>query len=278
MIGFGLMMVISCDLNDNDQPLPFYLDMDDVTVSEPYSTLEGTHKITDAWVFADGQIQGVYPLPVKAPLFWEDKPSEIKILAGIRNSGMNDYPVFYPFFKEISLNMTPEALKEYKVPMNFKYIDDAKFSVIEDFENGNIFNFDLDGRPETVMEVTTEESRTGERCGVVTLTRSVNFMEIGCDRQILKGQNARGKSFVEFDYKGEGEIALGIAKTNRGIITIKYILFVPAKKEWNHIYVDYTNEISPEDFESYRLALAFTKTGSSEESKVYIDNYKHVHF
>ncbi|KXK39976.1 MAG: hypothetical protein UZ09_BCD002000659 [Bacteroidetes bacterium OLB9] len=268
----------SCGITDHEMPIPFYLELGEPVTFEPRTEIQGTNKITEAWVFVDNQILGVYPLPGKVPIQWEDKEMDIKILAGIRNSGMNDYPVFYPFFKDIGFQLKPEPNGIYPVDMKFRYIDDCKLSVYENFESSNIFEFDLDNKPETSMVLTDEEACTGRQCGMVVLNSGNRFVEVGALTQVLKGQNARGKSYVEFDYKGDGEIAVGIAKSQNGVIIIKYILFVPAKKEWNHIYADFTDIISPNDFESYRMILAFSKTGINQESKVYIDNYKHIHF
>jgi hypothetical protein len=273
-----ILVLASCGLGDNEQPIPFFLDLKSPEVIEPLQGIKGTHKITEAWVFADGQIQGLFPVPGTAALHLTNENTEIKILAGIKNNGMNDNPVFYPFFKEVPLVLSPEANKTYDVPLNFNYTDGAKFSINENFEGNHLFTFNLDNKTGPKLISSMEESRTGLKSGMVLLTNSNNFVEVATESSVQKGFNSRGESYVEFDYKGEGEIAVGIAKNQNGIFRVEYVLFVPAKLDWNHIYVDFTDKISPNDFDSYKMLLAFTKTGSSAESKVYIDNYKHVHF
>jgi hypothetical protein len=268
----------SCGLGDDEKPIPFFLNLNSPQVLEPLQNTIGTHKITEAWVFADGQIQGVYPLPSVAPLHLINEKTEIKILAGIKNNGMNDTPIFYPFLKEIPLVLNPKANETYDVPLNFSYTEASKFSVNENFEGNHIFTFNLDNKTEPKMLTTTEQSRTGTKSGMVVLNSSNRFVEVGTQSSVIKGFNARGESYVEFDYKGEGEIAVGLAKSRNGFFVVEYILFIPAKTDWNHIYVDFTDKISPNDFDSYKMVLAFTKTGNSAESKVFIDNYKHVHF
>ncbi|MCZ2100445.1 MAG: hypothetical protein LC107_02780 [Chitinophagales bacterium] len=277
-IGIILISSWSCGLTDRDQPIPYYLDLKDVQVLEPNSNILGTHKITDIWVFADGQIQGVYPLPVKAPITWEDKASDFIILPGVRYSGMNDTPILYPFFKGIEFSLKPNQLQTYTIPLTFEYVDDCKFSINEGFEDGNIFNHYFDPNSESRLEVTDKESRTGTKSAAITLKNANVFTEIGCATQVVKGQNLRGSSFVEFDYKGEGEIAVGIAKTLGNITTIEYFLFVPARNDWNRIYVDFTDKTSPNDYDTYRIILGFTKTGYSAETTIYLDNIKHIHF
>lgn len=267
----------SCGLTDNDEPLPFFLNLENPVVSSPTQTKD-THKITDAWVFVDGQIIGVFPLPTKVPVTFTGAETEIIIFAGIRNNGMNDQPVFYPFYKSIVKKIKPNVGDEITIPLAFSYKEDTKFAVEESFENSNIFNNDIDSNPLTFIKPTNVTSSIGSYSGEVTLTSDLKFIEVASSTEILAGQNSRGASYIEFDYKGEGEIAVGLAKTNNGIIKIEYFIFVPGKDNWNKIYIDVTDKLSTQDYQKYAVLLAFTKTDLDVESKIYIDNYKHVHF
>lgn len=273
LIGLG-----GCGLSDSDAPIPFFLDLKEPTVKSPSDPIADTHKITEVWVFADNQILGLFPLPAKVPVVYSEKDVEITILAGIRNNGMNDTPVFYPFYKSIVKSIQPLENATIEIPLNFEYVTEAKLSVNESFENGNIFSIDLDNKPETFLGVSSDEASIGTKSGVVTLSSSNRFIEVGSQIQVIKGQNKRGQSYIELDYKGEGEIAIGLAKSRSGFLNIEYFLFVPGRNEWNKIYVDVTDKLSTDDYDSYFPILAFTKTGNSLESKLYIDNYKHVHF
>lgn len=283
IIGFFIFSIIilgfsACNLTDNDQPIPFFLDLSMPTVKAPKDLGDDTHKITEVWVFADNQILGVFPLPAKVPVVLTGKEVEITIFAGIRNNGMNDTPVFYPFYQVITKKVNASANEVINIPLTFEYKPETKFPVNESFETGNVFNFDIDSKPETFITVTADDASLGANCGVVTLNNNLRFVEVGTTAEVQKGENSRGESYIEFDYKGNGEIAVGIAKFRGGVINIEYVLFVPGRDEWNKIYVDVTDKLSPDDYEQYRLLLAFTKTGSSLESKVYVDNFKHVHF
>jgi hypothetical protein len=275
---FSITFISACNLTDNDQPIPFFLDLSGPEVLFPGGLFNDTHKINEVWVFADGQILGVFPLPARVPVVSTNQDAEITILAGIRNNGMNDTPVFYPFYKAIKATVKAIPNGTQIIPLKFTYLETAKIPINESFEIDNVFTFDIDGKPETFITVNTEESTLGNNSGKVTLSNSLKFVEVASTTEILKGQNARGESYIEFDYKGEGEIAVGIAKYLNGVIKIEYFLFVPAKDDWNKIYVDVTDKLSPQDYDKYRLLIGYTRTGSSIQSKVYIDNYKHVHF
>ena len=58
---------VSCSLTDNEKPVPYFLDLKNPVVKAPGSSNNDTHKITEVWVFSNGQIQGVFPLPAIVP-------------------------------------------------------------------------------------------------------------------------------------------------------------------------------------------------------------------
>ncbi|MFZ1524945.1 MAG: hypothetical protein WAT22_09025, partial [Saprospiraceae bacterium] len=99
-----------------------------------------------------------------------------------------------------------------------------------------------------------------------------------CTNLIKKGENARGKSYLELDYKGQGEIAVGLLKITSGLPKITYHLFIPANENWNKIYVELTDQTSANDYSEYGVVMSIRKTGNNPESKVYLDNIKHIHF
>lgn len=275
---FLLTSLWSCRLTDNEAPLPFYLILEDPIVVSPSSGGTDTHKITDVWVFADGQILGVFPLPAKVPVVVTEKETEITILAGIRNNGMLDTPVFYPFYKSIVTKVSPVPNGTWTIPLLFQYVSNAKIPVNESFESGSSFSIDLDNNPATDIISTSDDAIVGKKSGLVALSNTLKFMEVASVSRVLSGQNARGKSYIELDYKGEGEIAVGIAKTRGTVFKVNYVLFIPCKVDWNKIYIDLTNELSTPDYDEYRVVLGFSRTGFSETSRIYVDNIKHIHF
>jgi hypothetical protein len=273
-----LLLITSCRLSDNAAPVPYYLILEDPVVVAPLGGGQDSHKITDAWVFADGQILGVFPLPARIPIVAQEGSVEITILAGIRNNGMFDAPVFYPFYKSIVKSVSPKPNGSENIPLLFQYVSNAKIPVNESFESGTSFTIDLDNNINTEIISTGEDARTGKRSGLISLSNNQKFVEVGSSLRVLNSQNSKGKSYIELDYRGEGEIAVGIIKTRNTAFRVDYVLFVPGKPEWNKIYIDVTDVLSPGDYDEYRLALGFSRTGFSETSRIYVDNIKHVHF
>ncbi|MBK9734614.1 MAG: hypothetical protein IPO92_06465 [Saprospiraceae bacterium] len=276
----SIVFIGSCSLTDNEMPVPAFISITEVKVKAPKGPEFDTHKITDIWVFVDGQIIGIFPMPAdRIPLeLVGNNDVELMFLAGIRNNGMNDTPVFYPFYQTIKKVISPKANQIIEMALEFEYVSTALIPLNESFEIGNQLSYDMDNNVMTYLTINNENASLGKNSGLASLTGNQTFFEVGTESAVRETQNARGSSYIEFDYKGEGEISVGIAKTRNGFTQKEYLLFVPGKSEWNKIYVDATDKLSPRDYDEYRIILGFRKTGSSAVSKIYIDNVKHVHF
>jgi hypothetical protein len=255
-----------------------YIELKEPKLSSVSSPVE-THNITEVWVFQDDQIIGLFPLPAKVPIVSENASVKIKISAGIRNNGIKDTPKLYPFIApiETSIEFVPSETKI--IPLQFTYkTQGVNMPINDNFESRHSFETDLDGNFATFLSLSTNFAASGLRSGEVKLTEDVNFVEIGSNLDIKKQDINSGASYVEFDYKGEGEISIGVAKINNSIFKVDRLIYVPCKQEWNHIYIDFTTVLQPKDFDAYRIVFGFTKAGNSNLSNVYIDNVKHLHF
>lgn len=273
-----IIVQISCSLTDNDRPVPAFLQLSSPVVTTGQQQGEGTHKITDVWVFQDGRILGVFPLPAKVPVNVVEGGSDIIILAGIRNNGINSNPVFYPFYKSIETRINPGPLENFSLPLIFTYIPNAKFSLVEGFETGNSLNFDSDLKPETNLIVTDETAAAGFRSAKAVLTSEFPSLETASNETYLKSNNRGGASYVELDYRGDAEIAVGLIKFLAGRGTVSYKVIIPPRENWNKIYIDLSEELSINDFDSYKIAIGFSKPSRLIQATAFIDNVKHIHF
>jgi hypothetical protein len=273
-----LIIVSSCTLTDKDMPVPAFLQLTDPVVVTQLNQGAGTHKITDVWIFQNGRILGVFPLPSKVPVSVIEGGSDIIILAGIRNNGINGTPVFYPFYKSIETRINPSHQEVFSLPLQFTYITDCRFSLVEGFESGNSINFDSDQKPETNLIVTDEDAASGLRSAKAVLNDQFPTLETATNESFLKSNNRGGASYVELDYRGNAEIAVGLIKFQGLRGTVSYKVIIPPRQEWNKIYIDLTDELSVSDYDSYKIAIGFSKPNILPEAVVYIDNIKHIHF
>ncbi|MBK8081840.1 MAG: hypothetical protein IPN49_00195 [Saprospiraceae bacterium] len=269
-----------CGLNDNVAPVPTYLIIKDPKVLKVNSTGEDTHKITDVWVYSDGQLQGIFPLPAKVPVISTGEESEILILAGIRKNGILDEPAFYPFYKAITANVKLEPLKEINIPITFQYSENCKFDVIADFEQVNLFEFDLDLDGKAGLNLSAEDASSGLKSGKIKLENANSVVEIGSTQLFEKLSIISGNAYIEMDYKGQAEIGIGLVTYDDLNVAgmLQYKVVVVPRDKWNKIYVDITDILSAPRLRSYRLAFGFTVPAGKETGEIYVDNIKLVRF
>jgi len=274
------LLISGCGITDTFSPVPAYIRLENPKVLTDQSQGASTHKIKDVWVFQNGQIIGVYPLPAQVPLIVDEQDQEILLLAGIRNNGANDSPAFYPFYKSIIVKKKFEQLKTENIPLEFSYINQVKFNLIADFEQVNLFGFDLDEKPSTGIVLSSEASAAGQKSGKILLNKDYPFIEVATTDRILKSAGAPGKSYIEMDYFGEGEIAIGIISYQEGGNTggLEYKVVLRPQTEWNKVYVEVTELINASSLKDYRIALAFSLPAGKDEGVCYIDNVKLVRF
>lgn len=275
-----LFFMSSCGLDDNEAPVPTYLILQDPKVEALSIPGGSTHKITDAWVYSDGQLLGIFPLPAKVPVISTGEKSEIIILAGIRKNGIFDSPAFYPFYKSIRREVVLEPLAEINIPLLFSYAEDAKFDIIADFEQVNPLTFDLDFNPDSKLQVTDETAAAGLKCGKVVLAGSASVLEVATAETFNKLSLISGNAYIEMDYKGECEIGIGLVTFDDSSPNgqLSYKVVVVPRDNWNKIYVDITEELSRPRLASYKLALGFTVPLGKENAVAYVDNIKLVRF
>ena len=75
-----ILLVISCKKDVNN--IPSYVSINSIALSS-----DATDNITDAWVYIDDNLQGVYELPANFPVLAEGKHS-LRVRAGIKDNGI----------------------------------------------------------------------------------------------------------------------------------------------------------------------------------------------
>ena len=93
----------SCSKFDKEEAVPSYISIPAIKLIVPDSlkSQQGTAsaKISDAWVYINDVLQGVYELPAKFPVLKEGS-NTIKIRAGIKQNGIGSTRPIYPFFND----------------------------------------------------------------------------------------------------------------------------------------------------------------------------------
>ena len=267
----------SCNLLDEDEMIPAYIRVDDVSLSTTY-ILEGSNSqaINDCWLYIDDQLIGIFEPPFSVPVLYEGQ-SKLEIFPGIKKNGISNSRVRYPFYTSYlnDSNLILEAGEEHLVKPKFNYISGLEFAWKEDFEDlsltmTNAPSFDAD-----LILKRSSEAFEGNGFGLVELGPNAGaFKALNSDALDLPQLGA--EIYIELDYKCDSEFEIGY-RTNRldGSVFEQSMIVVNPTTEWKKIYVELGEEISEEtnvkDFEIF--ILAFIPEGVTN-SKLYFDNIK----
>lgn len=235
-----------------------------------------SHNITDVWAYADGQLLGVFPLPARIPiLFDESQEKEIRLSAGIRNNGVKESAFIYRLMDSDIFTLPYEEGKVTTYVPTFRYVNDAKFDLVEGFEFGNQFLYpglNNDGGQLSVIEGGYES----EKAGSISVSEQVPVAEIGT-LFTFDASKQKGDTYIELDYKNDIPFFVGVYKTEGTKTTQIYNVLIAEKEDWNHIYIDLTLDLQSEDIQNYRAMILLAKGDDNDGGTVIVDNIKLVH-
>lgn len=285
----GLLGFAACDIINPEEQIPSYVTIEPI-ILQTNSLNEGSAsaKITEGWLFVDGEFIGSYSLPATVPVLYSGEHT-LRVQAGIHDNGQNSVPEIYPFYENFELVTNLNPNEETILSPVIGYQSNVEFAFIEDFETGgHIFVDDRDANPDTKVELTTEDVFEGERSGKIVLTTANSFIEVATDfDKLFDGlQDDQVFVYVEVNYKSDAPVLWGVIGYDDNLFTTPVPVYDPgfnAKDEWNKIYFNFSSILFNENFSAYQFALtaglpsengAFTM----DRAEILLDNIKVVHF
>ena len=275
-----LVFLTACDIFDKDETIPGYVVIKDIDLQtdEP---VEGanTEAIIDATVFADNEFVGTYELPAIIPILKNGNTS-INISGGIKNNGIVDDRVIYPFYNFVieNVNLKPDVktplgtdsvvtVEYFKTNLNFE---------IEDFENVGI-QFEpeeADNAEILVISEPPENVSRGQSLEVtLSPTNNVFYRRSTFDLNNLP----KGKPiYLEVDFKGDLPLEVGIITEDSPVNKVFGGGINPTDK-WTKVYFELTNEVASQTQNDQFEIYLESRSSSSDTKHIYIDNIKLVY-
>ncbi|MEM9024932.1 MAG: hypothetical protein AAGB22_14400, partial [Bacteroidota bacterium] len=96
----GLLNLSSCDIINPEEEIPSFLRIDSINLNITNSGIQGapTENITEAWVFWNSELIGVFELPAIIPILAAGQ-GELQVAAGIQVNGIGAKREIYPFYQ-----------------------------------------------------------------------------------------------------------------------------------------------------------------------------------
>lgn len=278
---FGLFL-FACNKFEGDQEVPAYLRIDTITFQTDYF-LQGsnTHEITDAWVYVDDQLMGVYELPALFPLLLEGA-HKLEIYPGIKLNGISSTRVPYPFYQPYSVSeykFYPDSIRTVKPSTSYR--STAVFAWKEDFENSG---FTLENTSQSDTSIFRTEPNSPDALlsnfsafsGKVVLDKDHPTFDVASlSAYELPGLGA--PVLLELDCRTDIPVLIGMFTTENSQVVDIPLVYVNESDVWNKLYINLGPNIS-EHTSATEFKVYFSATlDDQENATIFLDNIKLIY-
>ncbi|MBI4930292.1 MAG: hypothetical protein HY841_05985 [Bacteroidetes bacterium] len=272
----GLIISVIGVACNKEEPIPSYIHIDKINFTTNY-LLEGSssNKILDAWIYIDDQQVGAFELPCTVPVLAEGS-HEIKIWAGIKENGIAETRIKYPFYETFSQTVILTRGQITTISPTVTYAANADFTWLEDFEGSSHSVCNSGVTADSIMTITTAPSDVfeGTGSGKVSITSS-SYIGISCAKYILPQGGA--SVFLELDYNCNTEFNIGIiGYTANNTIDVQWTsLTLRPTTGWNKVYINLGTEVSnATNSTKFSIFFSMLKDENLANSYFYLDNVK----
>lgn len=279
-LSFGFLFS-SCD---EEAAVPAYIYIDNIYFTSDSSSGSSSSAITDVWPSVDGQQLGANTFPCLFPVILDNNftTHSVKISAGIKENGITNTRIIYPFYLPYVVNLNLESGKIDTIRPTLQYDPAATVIVVEDFEKPNlpIFTNDLDGNPNTFMLHDTTDVFEGNYSGLMVLDTANLDCTVSSSSKFYNLQGVSASAvYIELNYKTNTPFQVGlVAHYSNGTTQITYKGGGNASTGWKKIYFNLTAEVYQSNATEYSLIFRALKYADVAQPLIYLDNIKLLHY
>lgn len=267
---FLILLIFSSCEKDVEDGIPSYIKINNIELEGGF-----TSNITDAWVYINGQFQGVYELPAKFPVL-EKGNTNIKVYAGIKNNGIASNRVKYPFYTSDTINKILYINSTTVIEPTVKIKDNIGDGEFDDFETNYSFNYDAGFQEVNSVEEGNYGSLSLSDSDSILITE-INYKDFPLDFDDVPQQGS--PTYMELDYKSNTTFLIGVYINYPNLPTVEMgLIWVNSRDDWNKIYIDLTQTLSEAiGAESFSVFIRMQKN-SLDENRLDFDNLRIIHY
>lgn len=285
-----LLLSASCVKNNPD---PSWIEIEEWTLeanpniqNEPESL---HHNITEAWVYVDNELMGVFELPVKIPVLKEGS-KQVRIYPAMKNNGISATKKIYPFME--IYGATIDLVKNQTVTISpvTRYKDATKFWV-EDFEDASPQIVNSTSSLTTIQIVTDPSilvpSINGQHFGRITLTTTNNVYSSSTTANangVLNMPLPSGSDvYLEIDYYTTNNLVTGLlaisSDGSKDNPNVQINAQDASEIQWKKIYIQLDEVVSYSTTANrFEITLNAVLDEGDTQGEINIDNIKAVYF
>lgn len=281
-LGILLFVANSCVKNNPD---PSWLEVTKWTLNANpnLSGQEGalTQNLTEAWVYIDDEIVGVFEVPFKIPILKEGSVN-IKIYPAVKNNGISATKKVYPFLEPFVITGNLVKNQTLTLTPTTRYYSSTVF-IIEDFEDAS----NLVDDPNSAAQITTDsdplilEDFNGGYYGKIVLN-STDTTWIGYTNAEMDLPRS-AEVYLEIDYYNTNAVITGLLAISPSGVqpnpNVQLNAQSPSSVKWKKIYIDLRELVSNSNPSAYfEQSFQAELDQGDTEGLIIIDNIKVVHF
>jgi hypothetical protein len=261
--------LVSCNKQELEADIPAYIYINNFTLTTTPEQGTSSHKITDAWVYLDQELLGVFELPVRFPVVKEGS-FKLEVYPGIKENGIAERRERYLFYNGYSKQIQLEKEKTIEINPTTTYTSGTTFYWMEDFESASL-PFLYNVISDTVMNKTTSDVFEGSYAGEVVLTPLMDFFE--CNTPGFSTLPRFGSPvFLELNFKTNKPVLVGLYADSEQL----GLFYLNTSSSWNKIYLNFTEAIQTRPASNdYKIFFGFQNNLQEPDFK--IDNLKLIH-
>lgn len=269
-----------CELINPDEQIPAFLRMEEYAISTTGDQGYPVHSLTDAWVYHEEQLIGVYELPASIPVLSEG-PTELRIKPGMRVSGQVGQRSSHPFLNDLTptISLFPDSHVVYNPTVT--YMDAAVFKWLESFEGAGLSLVATAQNQGVMTRIQGEEAFAGQSLKM-TLSGS-NQLLMECATALAYTLPKAGAPIIlEFSYRNNNRLYVGlISGTPTGVRQTTIMALNASPDVWKHVYVNVGETVSSSSLANasgHQVFFGFIRDeGVTDEAYAIIDNVKLIH-
>ena len=250
-----------------------------------------THNFSEAWIYVDNDLLGIFELPVTIPVL-ESGTKEVIIYPAIRNNGISLTKKIYPFVEPMTISLDLIQNETSVINPTTQYYTSAKFN-IENFENGGV---------SVIEQGLLSNATVGHAADPAVLDPDINeseYFQINFSETnnewiastIFNDGGAAlnmplpiGKDvYLEIDYHTTNNFTSGLIGIGSNGLTDNPNVTVTASEEgsaeWKKIYIDLREVVSGmQNKDYYEFSFQAILDENESTGQINIDNLKAVYF
>ncbi len=276
----SILFLQGCDIINPKEKEPAYLYIPSLTFQANLNQGTSSEEITEVWVYANDKSLGVYDLPAKIPIL-DLGTSNIRIFAGIKNNGISNSRIRYPFYAPFDTTLTITAFQIDTVVPNFSYYNLAVINE-KTFESGNFLI--QTGANNGTFSTTNNNLQVfeGSRSGLGHLDAGLSLLYFKDDENLTytSGNNV----FMEMNYSSNSTFSVGFLTTTGGITAKNMALIINPTSSgdglspvWKKIYIDFGYLLMQNpNAQFHEWYIEAVPSNSSVPVNIFLDNLKWV--